>query len=430
MKSRLFFLSVLILTGAMSPVFSQSVGVGTNSPNANAALDVVAPNGDQGILLPRLSGAQRLNMSLGNAERGLIVYDTTDNAFYYWDGSQWLRGLGNGGGGDFQNLAFEQATALLSIENGNSVDLSSLIDDADADPANEAITDFRITATDIEIEENGVVVGSIPLSGLPTGGGGTDNQQITQFTLAGALSNEVQLTLEDDASGQKVIDLHSMQFAAASDLTNTLGQATIKDGAVGNSKISDVDPSKLNQEGAVNGDVLKWNGSSWVPDTDQTGVTPAVTEYLAIDPSAFTMLFSNNGATDENHMLIFANNNAFVTVRDASDESEIIAPVNIPDGVTIDEVTVYYMDDAPMNVRVELFRKPFTGPNEPMASWQSSSNTNAIQSANMGPITNPVVDNSQYSYRLVVDLPATSGEVDNPNQAEHRLYGIRIQYTK
>ncbi|MCA6074787.1 hypothetical protein [Fulvivirga sedimenti] len=275
-----YFLAILILLiipCVMPEVMAQSVGVGTTNPNSNAALDVVAPGNNQGVLLPRLTGGQRTSMSLGSTERGLIVYDTTDNLFYYWDGAQWIAGLGDSSG-TFQNLAFNQATALLSIENGNSVDLSSLIndadsdpsnelitdvrlngnileieengliytldltpvinigtddqqlslagsvltledggapidlaslgyvttsDDADADPTNEAITDFRITATDIEIEENGVLAGSIPLSGLPTG---TDDQQIS---LAGSV-----LTLED---GGAPIDLASLGYVTTSD---------------------------------------------------------------------------------------------------------------------------------------------------------------------------------------------------------------------
>jgi len=574
-----FIIATLLCLGTHS-LFSQSVGVGTNNPNSNAALDVVAQNGDQGILLPRLSGSQRLGMSLGNAERGLIVYDTTDNIFYYWDGNAWLRGLGDAASAAFQDLAFAQATALLSIENGNTVDLSSLINDADADPTNEAITDFRITATAIEIEENGAIAGSIPLSSLPSGsddqqltragnvlnledGGSvdlssilfsgdfgdltnlppnldidatddltaganisllnndagyitnpadadadpaneaitdfritatdieieengvvvgsiplsgllvavsTDDQEIDQFELNGASNELLQITLEDDGSGQKEVNLHDITFLGGSDLTGTLGDAVIKPGAVDgtkvqdgsltsddiqdnsitsddlatnavnsdeiapgavtNDKITDVDPSKINQAGASAGDVLKWNGTSWAPGNDLTTGGGPVTSYYAIDPGDFVGLKNNNQDIEKAVTVIFRNENEFVTVREASKAPDILAPVHLPNGSTITGVVIYYMDHAGPDITYDLIRKSFMGGNEVMANWQSAINSGTIQSASLSSIANPVVDNSQYSYRIVFRLSVDNGEVSIPNDAEHRIYGVRIEYTE
>ena len=47
-----------------------SVGIGTNSPNTNAVLDIVST--DQGLLIPRLDTATILAMSLGAADDGMM----------------------------------------------------------------------------------------------------------------------------------------------------------------------------------------------------------------------------------------------------------------------------------------------------------------------------------------------------------------------
>jgi hypothetical protein len=59
-----------------------TVGIGTNAPNANAVLDVEA--NDKGVLLPRLTTAQRTAISgLDGDEEGLIVYDEETDSFWF-----------------------------------------------------------------------------------------------------------------------------------------------------------------------------------------------------------------------------------------------------------------------------------------------------------------------------------------------------------
>lgn len=74
-------------------VLSQSVGVGTTSPNENAALHVVAPNKNQGVLVPGLTTEERLREEftdrLGDQDKGLLVFDLTENRFYFWTEDGW-----------------------------------------------------------------------------------------------------------------------------------------------------------------------------------------------------------------------------------------------------------------------------------------------------------------------------------------------------
>ncbi len=84
---------------------SQNVGINTTgaAPNASALLDVdAAPNNDKGILIPRVGLTQTTsNAPIGaGVATSLMVYNTTTvndvtPGYYYWDGTKWVRLLGN-----------------------------------------------------------------------------------------------------------------------------------------------------------------------------------------------------------------------------------------------------------------------------------------------------------------------------------------------
>ena len=67
------------------------VGIGTSNPNPNAALEITSAANDKGILIPRLTSAQRLamNASLSATENGLLVFDSDLQEFFYWNSSIW-----------------------------------------------------------------------------------------------------------------------------------------------------------------------------------------------------------------------------------------------------------------------------------------------------------------------------------------------------
>ena len=69
-----------------------SMGIGTNTPNQNAVLDLVSPTNDQGFLVPRVTTTQRSAMASGLnlSDNGLLVYDTDDGKFYYWINPSWF----------------------------------------------------------------------------------------------------------------------------------------------------------------------------------------------------------------------------------------------------------------------------------------------------------------------------------------------------
>jgi hypothetical protein len=78
------FLLFLIFCSLLS--YSQNIGIGTNTPHASAALEI--QDTSKGILIPRMTMAQR--NAIANPAEGLMVYQTdSTKGFWYWDGSIW-----------------------------------------------------------------------------------------------------------------------------------------------------------------------------------------------------------------------------------------------------------------------------------------------------------------------------------------------------
>jgi hypothetical protein len=81
-------LATALLICTTATLTAQNVGIGTTSPNASAALDVQSTT--QGMLVPRMTSAQRTAIAGGNPPAGLLVYQTDGTAgFYFYNGSAW-----------------------------------------------------------------------------------------------------------------------------------------------------------------------------------------------------------------------------------------------------------------------------------------------------------------------------------------------------
>src|SRR6476469_4865557 len=93
------------------PVAAQ-VGVGTTSPNAKAALDVQSSTNDKGLLIPRLTQAQRTAIS--SPPDGLMVFQTDNTTgFWYCFGGAWVNIPNANTAGD--NLGNHTATQNLNL---------------------------------------------------------------------------------------------------------------------------------------------------------------------------------------------------------------------------------------------------------------------------------------------------------------------------
>jgi N-acetylneuraminic acid mutarotase len=69
---------------------SQSVGIGTLTPDSSAILDISSTN--KGLLLPRMTTAQR--DAILSPALGLRIFNTDDNCEHIWNGDHWNRTCG------------------------------------------------------------------------------------------------------------------------------------------------------------------------------------------------------------------------------------------------------------------------------------------------------------------------------------------------
>jgi Chaperone of endosialidase len=87
MKKILFNLLIINLLSTLGfTLNAQNVGINTTTPNASAALDIVSTN--KGVLVPRMTQAQR--EAIINPAKGLLVFqnDNTEG-FYFHNGTAW-----------------------------------------------------------------------------------------------------------------------------------------------------------------------------------------------------------------------------------------------------------------------------------------------------------------------------------------------------
>ncbi len=104
---------VLLVLMTISSVNAQ-IGIDNNNPNPHSSLDLGAT--DRGLLPNRLTTNERLNVLTPNltpAEKGLWVYDTDLNLFFYWNSAEWV----SMSSGDFNGSGTEGQVALWGMGN-------------------------------------------------------------------------------------------------------------------------------------------------------------------------------------------------------------------------------------------------------------------------------------------------------------------------
>lgn len=86
--------------------------------------------------------------------------------------------------------------------------------------------------------------------------------------------------------------------------------------------------------------------------------------------------------------------------------SQFQAGFHLPDGMTINHVTIHYMDGSASNMTVAIVRNDYTYTPTIIFTWTSSVMLGTPQTATLD-VAIPI-DNSTHSYFVLVDLPATN----------------------
>ncbi|WP_420577128.1 beta strand repeat-containing protein [Ekhidna sp.] len=211
MKHLIISIFTVILITLTHTSIAQSVGIGTENPNSNAILELVAPTNEQGLLVPRMTTAQRTSSTftsnLSSTENGLLVYDSNENKFFFWINNQWvelatgnLNGLPDQVGQNGKYLTTDGSTALWG-----DMDFSTLtnvptglsdgddVNDADADATNE-FQDLSLTTNTLELSNS---TATVDLSGYLDN---TDAQNLDFTSGIISLSGDPDATLIDLSS--------------------------------------------------------------------------------------------------------------------------------------------------------------------------------------------------------------------------------------
>ena len=93
---------------------SGNVGIGTNSPNASAILELSTTQ--RGLLPPRVTTTQR--DAICSPAEGLTVYNTTTDALNYYTGSAWSAPGGGGAAGSDTHVQFNDGGTTLGGDSG------------------------------------------------------------------------------------------------------------------------------------------------------------------------------------------------------------------------------------------------------------------------------------------------------------------------
>ena len=107
---------ILILAGilAFNHFSNSQIGINTPTPDSSAAIDIQSPASEnRGALLPRMTKLQRL--SINSPATSLLVFDTDEKIFYYYDSTAWV-GL----------LPKENPTSSLIVEGDLKIDVGSV----------------------------------------------------------------------------------------------------------------------------------------------------------------------------------------------------------------------------------------------------------------------------------------------------------------
>jgi len=346
---------------------------------------------------------------------------------------------------DNQNLSL--LTNILSIDNGTPVNLNNVTTGGDLGGTLNGLVIQPNAVNSVKVLDGSIATNDLAPGGankvLTTNGGNvvtwadrstfTDNQTLTfagntlsiqngnavNFTTAGQVTGLLDnLAITPGAANQVMVSnptgTATQWVTPAGDVTGTVTASTV--GKIQGRNVSNAAPSI--------GDALIWDGTAWVP-TAIPGVTPT-TSFLSIDPSAFAGLQVDN-KTDHPTGLMESNNGTFVFAM--GDAREIMAPVSLPDGATIQSISVYYEYSLLLGTfQITLSRKSLAGGapqilttiNTPLIGLGVVNATNAVAS---------VVDNSIYTYRVHVDFTNLIN-ANTPGGALQRIYGVKIQYLK
>lgn len=166
----------------------KSVGIGTDTPDASAALEVSST--DKGLLIPRMTTAER--DAISSPADGLMIYNTENNEYNYYDGTTWSMVGGSSGFTTISNITSNSNGTLATDD--FLFGSPSLNDDGNTDHDKRMFFDksngaFRAgVANGDEWNSNNIGYGSIAFGNVNEASGNASTAFGSENTASGFIS--------------------------------------------------------------------------------------------------------------------------------------------------------------------------------------------------------------------------------------------------
>ncbi len=344
-QSSIFILLLLI----SFPVLSQ-VGIGIATPNASAQLEISSTT--RGLLIPRLTTAQR--DGIASAAIGLAIYNTSTNGIEFWNGTAWISLTLSS---NIPSIPYTGATAAVNLGsydltvNGLTIGIGSVTGSGSSNTALGNTALISNTAGDgntatgyaaLNANTTGSSNTSTGVQSMLNNDGGSFNTAFGRDALRNNTSgnNNVGLGFQagryiaDGTGSAAVIDnsvlvgYNSKVHASGETNQIVIGFNAIGNGSntvrLGNTSITDVRTSGTYTAGTVtypnahgsSGQVLSTTGSgtlSWItPSTTATaysGVLPSANGGTGVDNTGKTITLGGNLITSGAYATTFTTTN-------------------------------------------------------------------------------------------------------------------------
>ena len=291
MRKTLLLISILVLSSILATAQTVVTDDSTYTPTStNALFEVHSHNNNKGILVPRMTTAQRLAINPNSTtDQSLLVFDTDTKTYWFYDGTSWVEMATGGTVSDDQNIDSLVLNGLILttyIEDGQpgSVSLQAVSDSAVSYVVTHADTLFN----------NSAFIDSV----ISIVSGNTDTLFVNQTfidSLTSIIYNQGDTLFYNQTFVDSIISVlynnadtllyDSTFISALQDSINTDEQTLTYDSNTGNLSISNGNTVNINElpSSALTGQVLTWDGSHWVAQNSASGADNWGTQTVQTD---------------------------------------------------------------------------------------------------------------------------------------------------
>ncbi len=210
---------LVILICSSSLAQTGNIGIGTHSPNPKSILDITAS--DKGILIPRISLADRDKIAVNGTSmpdiNGMLIYNTDKSEFNFWNVDKWVS-IPSGSSSSITFNGSRPITAdYFTGVNPGTDDLAKWVESvfypSQGPSADLSVTYNGTTSKNITLEHTGSTA-SIPITLNWSAARKTASADLSTITVAGITEN-----FTNPAQGASVSGTQSVTLTPNSNIT-------------------------------------------------------------------------------------------------------------------------------------------------------------------------------------------------------------------